>query len=713
MKAFRVIVAISLVAIGCDDAEPHQHVVPPPTTEPATMPATTQAAKPAELHSLLDVVRADQPNFPTTQPLRETLELTAAARLKLAEPTYLDGRADLWITRGDAVPTQDVLKRAPKDQTHVVRELVKFVYWRPTTEPWSPELIVREGDAEVWITATARLPLDKTLTREWHRANSWNTDRMMAAVVPTSTGVSIIQLANGKIDERHVALVEPSPGSSTHFALDPRGLLAWSIDPAGTSKVARYLDGKWTMLTPDGNWPERLEHVVPFLDGTVLAIGSDAHTLKLRSVTLQAIAVDEPRITELVKQLANRSPKAREQAQSDLVAIGSGAWPLLRKLAPTQPPEARIRIKAVLGNETTPTLGGITPEAGPARIVCRLGDGGVVMRFENGASGVNANGVVQSYKPAWIAVRPGLPPERLPESLDDELKSSTVRLNAWADEWIIEHDVDGPKRWMGNHTEPLLKKSEATTFKRFVGIDAMSRWIFRTVDATGPTLIIDPTLPDPKPRLPVWTIDVRSNTVGWNDEGWAVMRRGGAFLLKDGAWQAMKGDVDAQLRTTLPKKAPTTEPSTQPSTQATEPLLVDADGNRYFGGLETLVVVTTNDRQLTWLLPPEAVGTGAVDGEPVLIEAEGKLFLCNSPGKLQRITRQLDQPEPFKLDAVFTRNIPGDDLRRLWKDPAGRLVFASGGNKLSIAFPSGRISNAMSNMIPASALRQAFEEEAE
>jgi hypothetical protein len=419
-----------------------------------------------------------------------------------------------------------------------------------------------------------------------------------------------------------------------------------------------------------------------------------------------------------VKQLANRSAKVREQAQSDLAQIGPGAWPLLRKLSGTQPPEARIRIKALLGDETTPTLNGITPEAGPARIVCRLNDGGVVLLFENGASGVNANNVVQSFAPAWLSVRPGSPAKQLSDALAEELKPSTVKLKAWGeDEWIVEHDVDGPKRLMGNHTEALVKKSEAATFKRFVGIDAMSRWIFKTADADGPTLIIDPTVPDPTPRLPVWTIESRGAIAGWTDDGWPARRAGAAFVLKDGGWATLTGNLDAMIHTSLPAK-PANDVTTMPATtQATSqpaptPLLVDADGNRYFDGLDALVVETKDGRRLSWMLPPEAVGEGAINHEAVLLEAEDKLFLCNAAGKLSRLTRQFDQAEPFKLDAVFSRNIPGDDLRRFWKDPAGRLVFASGGTKLSIAFPSGRINGNMSNMIPATALREAFEGEA-
>ena len=102
-----------------------------------------------------------------------------------------------------------------------------------------------------------------------------------------------------------------------------------------------------------------------------------------------------------------------------------------------------------------------------------------------------------------------------------------------------------------------------------------------------------------------------------------------------------------------------------------------------------------------------------MNGQAVLIESDDKLFLCNAPGKLARLTPQFDKPEPFRLDAVFTRHLPATDIRRIWKDPAGRLVIASAGNTLSIAFPSGRIPSAMSNMIPAGALRDALEGENE
>ena len=78
-----------------------------------------------------------------------------------------------------------------------------------------------------------------------------------------------------------------------------------------------------------------------------------------------------------------------------------------------------------------------------------------------------------------------------------------------------------------------------------------------------------PDAPDPRPKLPVWTVNVGGGQVGWTDEGWPVMERGGAWVLKDGAWASIKGDnIDRQFKTAVAPSA--TDPSTRPTA-----LLVD------------------------------------------------------------------------------------------------------------------------------------------
>ena len=104
-----------------------------------------------------------------------------------------------------------------------------------------------------------------------------------------------------------------------------------------------------------------------------------------------------------------------------------------------------------------------------------------------------------------------------------------------------------------------------------------------------------------------------------------------------------------------------------------------------------------------WTLPPEAAGSWE---HPCLIEAEGKLFLFNEAGRVVRLCRTPGEAEPFTIDATFTNNIPNvDDPRRVWLDPAGRIVIAHGGNQLTILFPAGRIPPAIAQRMLASDLK--------
>ncbi len=687
--------------IGCDPPAP-----PTPTSKPSTAPTTTAPATAPVVETkpptdLLSVVHAIDPGFPSTQPLDEAVSLAAAARLKFDEPVYLCPRGDLWITRADAPPTQSQLKSAFKQQTHVVPDRVQYVYWRPTAN-MTAEIISKDADGnDVWITPSLRVPLASGISRDWPRALFWTTDVMRAVIVPTSDGMSVISLKEGAIDEQHVKLANPGPGVICTAVFDTRGVIAWSTASSQKSGVARFVDGKWTML--DGKWPDKLLHIVPFQDGSVLAIGEDGKSLVLRSNAVEARGIDDACVLELVKQLADKMPEIREQAQSDLANLGPNAWPTLQRIQDTQPAEARIRIRAILGDQITPTISGMKPEPGAGRLVSRLSDRGVVLWFEAGVSSIGANNVVETTAPAWLAVRPGQMARMVPEAIVKDLKPESAPIQSWGDEWILEHDVDGPMRWMGNHLEPLTKSNEKA-FRKFIGIDTQGRWVLKTIDPNGPTLVIDPTLLDPKPKLPVWTIDAGHKLAGWDKDDWPVNERGGFWILKDGAWTGMKGDhPESQIITKLEA----------PSTRSTQPLvlLTDSQGNRYENGLSALSVTTSDGKTLTWRLPAEAVGEGVIADNPVLIEAAGRLFLFNAPGRVIRLTRQFDKSEPFKLDAIFTRHIPATDIRRIWKDPAGRLVIASRGSVLSVAFPEGMISNQMSNMIPAKALSEALEEE--
>ena len=119
------------------------------------------------------------------------------------------------------------------------------------------------------------------------------------------------------------------------------------------------------------------------------------------------------------------------------------------------------------------------------------------------------------------------------------------------------------------------------------------------------------------------------------------------------------------------------------------PLLVGADGTRYYDGRQSLKVVRADHITIDWPLPEAAVGTG----KPTLLQTkDGLLFLFNEPGRVVRIRPTPDGDAPFEYEATFTRGIPSDaNVARIWLDPADRICIAHGGNRITVLFPNGRI----------------------
>src|SRR4051812_43870662 len=147
-----------LIAVAVIGAPAYSRYPPPiaatpgPTTLAAattTAPATTQVVKRkierGPTTQLLDIVRLDDPKYPTTQRLDTPLDLRYAARIVLSAPVYLDTQGNLWLTRPDAPATFNFLKAASSETaTHLVRDEVVFVLWTQTDNGlWIPHLIVR------------------------------------------------------------------------------------------------------------------------------------------------------------------------------------------------------------------------------------------------------------------------------------------------------------------------------------------------------------------------------------------------------------------------------------------------------------------------------------------------------------------------------------------------------------------------------------------
>src|SRR5207249_1605616 len=99
---------------------------------------------------------------------------------------------------------------------------------------------------------------------------------------------------------------------------------------------------------------------------------------------------------------------------------------------------------------------------------------------------------------AWISLRPGRAIELLEPVLTREASLDKQHFFAFGDEWIVSDPVQGPRRLLGNHLEPLLRKEEAS-FAHVVGVDRRGRWLFRKSADAPQTLVLDPTLPDPTP----------------------------------------------------------------------------------------------------------------------------------------------------------------------------------------------------------------------
>jgi hypothetical protein len=90
---------------------------------------------------------------------------------------------------------------------------------------------------------------------------------------------------------------------------------------------------------------------------------------------------------------------------------------------------------------------------------------------------------------------------------------------------------------------------------------------------------------------------------------------------------------------------------------------------------------------------------------PHLVVAADRVFLFNQPGRMLRLKPTPRGPEPFVLDATFSRGIPNtEDLTRMWLDPHGRICMTWNGRSLAVLFPEGYISGEMRNMLPTEVL---------
>jgi hypothetical protein len=666
----------------------------------------------------MELVRAEFPSLPTTQPMAVPLELNQAARLILKDRIYLSKeRGDLWITRSDAAPTPQVLKEAVNPdaadtQVHLLREHVAFVHWSVTSLGNAVPYLICKSDRGGYelVSADRRTPLPANRDYRWDRAFTWDNERV---VVPSPAGVSIFQF-RPDLKESYRELMtspttapatEPSNHSDPQALLDGNGVLAWvpfDHGTPGSRGAVRYLDGRWNDLGPDQSWPEKIVQLVPLRDGTVFQfVANDDGTVAVQTSPLERGEVDAKEIEKIVAQLSDEDSDVRRKAVSELANFGPGAWPVLTKLAEDQPPQAQLLLRQLLKDKNRPTLSGMTLLGDRAlQLATRLSDSGAVFYAPQGVSVLEPNGETSTAAPAWISVRPGHFIDLLPAALVVDLKPDQCKVYVLGDQWIANTDVRGPRLFYGNGFATLLRKDERQ-FSEVIGMDQRGRWLFKKPGiGEDQTLVIDPHLPDPTPRLPVWNLAI-AETVGWDKDNWPVVQNGSAFALAESDWRGLeKGEkfsthAEETPPTTFPSTAPTSQAATAPADAPDQghPILTTPEGTRYFDGLTRIKVTQPGHGPIDWPLPPAANGTGPVS---LVVTKSGKLFLFNQPGRVLRIAPTPGASEPFRLEATFTHNIPSiTKPTRVWLDPAGRIDIAWE-NRLAILFPEGYIPRAIS-----------------
>ncbi len=757
-SAILIAAAVAAVAASVAFLVPRRHpdpVVPTTRPVPVTQPATTKPARvkhrPATFASYMDAVRRANAAVAATQPLGVPVELVDAAHVVLHDPVYVDPAGNLWVTRADGQPTDQLLAKLPDSPEYVIRDRPVFVHWsQDEAGSWAAVVVVRATDGYDFITAHDRQHLAAHRPYRWSAA--YSVPALGKFVVPTDVGVSVFDVAPAPLEHFHALPGCSATTTSPVAVLDSRGILAWAPwenGRPGSAGVSRFVDNAWADL-PAADWPAKPMQLAVLLDGSVLRIAAGAapapgagpvETVDVVPTTAPATApttapaadpspagpadgvtlsiaqlepatIDAPHVEVLVAQLSDPDPDKRQAAFAELSRYGASLWPVLDRIANDQPPEGQIRIRQLLRGKLTPALGGMSVTDDRLTVARRQPDGTTLLFAPAGVQiPTDRENDPQTVTPAWLAMHPdGRVDRPLPGPLVADQRFDACTLRNAADEWLVV-DGAGPRRFFGNALVPLLTPAEQR-FSEFVALAARHRWVFRD-PATGDTLLIDPTIADPNPRLPAWVIDAGiDGAVGWDDHDNPVVRHGtprgavpanangpgvqapavdgnsGRFALGAEGWTALAAtDV---MHTDRP---PTTRPASGPAL-----LLKAADGTTYFDGRTALEAVDPAGHAVRWPLPPVAVGTIA----PTLMRTDDDLlFLYNAPGRLLRIRATPGDAEPFKLEATFTTDIPnGDAVPRVWLDPAGRIDFATDEHRLVVTFPAGRIPKPITDMMP-------------
>lgn len=639
--------------------------IAPVTTQPTTHALPTPVLEneppaPKPIDDLLGVLLADNPAYPTTQPLDLPADLEDAARIVIRHPVYLDIFGRLWITHPRGTPVADLLTKPLAARTFVVRERVLHV---SVSLDGETAVFVESDPARVFrIAKGKREGLAIPAGVRWEDATRFG---QADVIVPCDEGA--VRFAADSEAPELISLDLPKGANRPRLLSTGDRFVVWAPfeNEQPGSSVAYLVDakGKRALSKANGFFDQPIQFVI-LADGSILGVGRTDEGVELKLKSLDKPPARTPEqiesLRQLARDLANPDPLIREKTQSEIEALGPAIYPELEAMRPRLPVEAQVRIEIILGQRFAPTLASLKPLPGPVHTVARFPDGGCVLLLTGGGS-IADDGIGKTVIPAWIAIRPGNYIERLPDRMTEGFVPNRYQFFAFASEWVIFDPVLGLRRWIGSEFVTLLDKP-LRHFDTFVGIDQQRRWIVRSTSQPGQTLIIDPSLPDTTPKLPVWMIEAPDGA-GWTQSGWPAMNRGNSVLLLDERrWRVMDPKTDTFDRT-APKLLTTIATATDGSK-------LELINNR----------VTRN-------------GSTIIDdarGAMSIFYADNRLFLVGE-GVVHRFNLT------GKIEATFDKNLLKNP-KRVWIDPAGRLVLA-GDATLWIAFPTGRVPNAIKTMM--------------
>ncbi len=530
------------------------------------------------------LLAADFPNNPTTTAPSEALDLADAAHLLIPRRVYLCPRGDLWFSDPSADPLPKVLARAGDETEHIADRDVEYVLWTVDTRGNQiASAVCRTNDGFELVTSTDAKPIPNRPGLDWSRAMNWDDNGATRLIVPTPDGISIITV-DTQLSESYFPLRPPAPAPSRNSfsifaACSPGSPPTIPSSPATSSHDSSTAIGSSSTQPPGP---------LPFSTWSpcwaAASCKSAAATTRKASSSSPSPSIPsrstKKKIEALVDQLDDPDPDKRTDAFQRITAYGADAYPLLQQLRPAASPTAGPRIDQILASANRATLGVMDIQDNLLTVTARLSDGGAVFFAPHGVSVPSEGQLPQLVNPAYLVIRPGRYVELLPSGLSRKMDEQT-RLAAFHDEWIAEKPPLSPARFLPpDELTPLLRSSE-TEFTQWLGFDNHGRWIFRRPGAPKPTLILDPTVIDPSPRLAVWMID-SGGDVGWNAAGWPVVqRRSDRWILTNHDWELLAKTDTAQ---------------TTPAPQGNL-LLQDSSGNKYLDGRSTLSVVRPNGRR--------------------------------------------------------------------------------------------------------------------